>query len=293
VPQWEKPPGIPVDELSFLTGPHENGIVVRAGFSAPWLRGSSNVPAMQVIATSVIPTTFHGFVENLGKDYGGSAHKVMGGLIMAATPEDNETDALMEQASHGDPSARQQLLALHRERLRLMIGLRMDGRLAARVDPSDIVQEALGDAARHLDDFLRDRPLPLYLWLRRLAWERLIHAQRQHIQARRRSVDREEPRSPGPADASTLSLADRMVSSGTSPSVRLVRDEERQRLFAALESLGENDREVLVLRYLEGLSNAEIASVLGISTGAVMTRHTRALARLRSVFVRDGSEDES
>jgi RNA polymerase sigma-70 factor (ECF subfamily) len=212
---------------------------------------------------------------------------------MAATPRVSDTDALIERAGQGDPAACQQLLTRHRERLRLMVALRMDARLSARVDPSDIVQEALGDAARHLDDFLRHRPLPFYLWLRKLAWERLIHAQRHHILAKRRSVDREEPHAPALPDESALALADRLIASSTSPSRRLIRDEQRQRLFTALAGLGENDREVLVLRYLEGLSNPEIASVLGTSTGAVMTRHTRALARLRKLFVEDGSEDGS
>lgn len=212
---------------------------------------------------------------------------------MAGTPQKNDTDALIERASEGDPSARQLLLARHRERLRLMVALRMDARLAARVDPSDIVQEALGDATRRLNEFLRDRPLPFYLWLRRLAWERLVHAQRHHIGARRRSVNREEAYTPTLSDDSSMALADRLIASGTSPSRRLIRDEQRQRLLLTLAALDENDREVLVLRYLEGLSNAEIASVLGISTGAVMTRHTRALGRLRDVLVAAGWESET
>jgi RNA polymerase sigma-70 factor (ECF subfamily) len=88
----------------------------------------------------------------------------------------SDTDELIARASKGDDLARQQLLVRHRDRLRQMVAVRMDPRLAARVDPSDIVQEAPADATVHLSDDLRDRPMPFYVWLRRLAWERLVMA---------------------------------------------------------------------------------------------------------------------
>src|SRR4051812_46191638 len=96
---------------------------------------------------------------------------------MAANPLD--TEELLDRAGQGDGEARQRLLARHRHRLRQMITVRLDRRLAARIDPSDIVQEALADAARGLDDYLRDRPVPFYPWLRRLAWERLVGGKRR------------------------------------------------------------------------------------------------------------------
>jgi RNA polymerase sigma-70 factor (ECF subfamily) len=212
---------------------------------------------------------------------------------MPEAPQKSDPDELVDRASQGDQFARQQLLNQYRDRLRQMVISRIDARLSTRVDPSDIVQEALGDAAHHLDDYLKARPLPFYLWLRRLTWERLVEAQRRHILARRRSVRREASPDVPPARSSAAALADRLLASGTSPSGRLIRDEQHQRLLATLAELPEIDREVLVLRYLEGLRNSEIASALGISPGAVMARHTRALVRLRSMFVGDGSEEDS
>src|SRR3954447_3666960 len=91
-----------------------------------------------------------------------------------------DTDALLDRAARGDAEARQQLLDRHRRRLRRMVALRFDRRLAARADPSDVVQEALADAGRKLDGYLRDRPLPFYPWLRQLAWERLVKLRRRH-----------------------------------------------------------------------------------------------------------------
>src|SRR3954470_19331701 len=110
---------------------------------------------------------------------------------MATTNPD--TDHLLDRAASGDGRARQELLARHRKRLRRMVALRLDRRLAARVDPSDVVQEALADAARKLDGYLRDRPLPFYPWLHRLATERLAQAHRRHFNAQARAVGREHP----------------------------------------------------------------------------------------------------
>src|SRR6516225_12117126 len=118
-----------------------------------------------------------------------------------------DTDQLLEKACQGDDPARQQLLARHRRRLHRMVAAHLDRRLAARVDPSDVVQEALDDAARKLDGYLRQRPLPFYPWLRRLAWERLVKLHRRHLRAHRRSVGREEPGLLALPDESALELA--------------------------------------------------------------------------------------
>jgi RNA polymerase sigma-70 factor (ECF subfamily) len=65
------------------------------------------------------------------------------------------------------------------------------------------------------------------------------------------------------------------------------------RVRAALEALPERDREVLVLRHLEELPPREIAAVLGLSEGAVYTRHLRALRKLRILLGEDFAEGES
>src|SRR5262245_32460234 len=105
---------------------------------------------------------------------------------------DANTQQLIEQASRGDSWSRQQLLERYRGRLCRMVAIRLDRRVAARLDPSDVVQEALLDAAQQLSEYLRQRPLPFYPWLRRFAWEHLIKMHQRHLAARRRSVVREE-----------------------------------------------------------------------------------------------------
>ena len=165
-----------------------------------------------------------------------------------------DTEELLRRAGTGDPEARQQLLARHRGRLRQMVALRIDRRMAARVDPSDVVQEALADAAQSLSDYLKNRPLPFYPWLRQFAWERLLQLHRHHLQAQRRSVSREQLRIGDVADESAAILAERLADSGAVPAPGCSRPSCGTGCGPRSRPLEPRDREVLVLRYLEQLS---------------------------------------
>jgi RNA polymerase sigma-70 factor (ECF subfamily) len=195
-----------------------------------------------------------------------------------------ESEELVDRASRGDDSARQQLLAQHRGRLKRMVAAHLDRRLAARVDPSDIVQEALLDAHHEFSDYLERRPLPVYPWLRQLAWERLLKWHRAHIMVQKRSVGREERWELNLPEESAVQLAHCLVAAGTSPSRRMMRDELRERVRAALAAAPPRDREILVMRHLEEMSAVEIAATLGITARAAKARHTRALERLRGLL---------
>ena len=201
--------------------------------------------------------------------------------MLAETPD---TAQLIEQAGRGDGQARHDLLVRHQPRLRQMVAVRMDRRLAARIDPSDVVQDALAEAQRTMDDYLKHRPLPLYPWLRRLAWERLIQLHRQHLGAEKRSLLQERGMDMGLPDQSAVMLVNRLIASGTSPSRHAIREETRDRILAALGGLAPRDREVLVLRFLEQLSTAETAAVLEIGEGAVRSRLMRAVVRFQDLL---------
>ncbi len=194
-----------------------------------------------------------------------------------------DTDELLRRAHAGDTSAEGKLLRRHRDRLRRMVAVRIDPRLAARVDPSDVVQEALVEATRKLPNYLRDRPLPFYPWLRKIAWERLVHLHSQHVGAQKRSVTREGPGDFVP-DQSAMQLVDRLVAGGTSPSGRMAREEMRARVRQALRHLPEHYREVVILRHLEQLAFQEIAGILGIGQAATRSRYRRAMERLHNLL---------
>jgi RNA polymerase sigma-70 factor (ECF subfamily) len=195
-----------------------------------------------------------------------------------------DADRLLRLAADGDTRARQHLLDHHRQRLKRMIAVRLDRRLLARVDPSDIVQETLVLADRRLDEYLRQPPIPFYRWLRQLAWDQLVAANRKHLYASRRSRRREESLAANLSDESVAELAGSLIDDSSDPLAKIVTAERRERVRRAIDQLPATYREVLVLRHLEQLSTAETAAVLQIGQSAVKMRHLRALERLKALL---------
>ena len=105
------------------------------------------------------------------------------------------------------------------------------------------------------------------------AYEELVHAY-QGIALRTafliagNAADAEEDATPGDA--------------ASSPEAALLGAERREELVAALNRLGEDDREALACRYFLDLSEAETAAALGVRPGTVKSRLSRALERLRA-----------
>ncbi len=159
-----------------------------------------------------------------------------------------------------------------------MVQVHMDEKLAARVDPSDVVQDALIDAAANLATYTQQRPIPFHAWLRQFAWNRLMDIHRRHTAAKR-DVRREVEWHL--SDASACDLASRFIESGSNPSAHLRRDELIQHVRRVLSNMASYDRQVLIMRHLEGLSTAEIAATVGLSEEAVKKRQVRALLRLQ------------
>jgi RNA polymerase sigma-70 factor (ECF subfamily) len=83
---------------------------------------------------------------------------------------DDEVNLLLQRAHRGNAQARDQVLEAHRDYLRRLIGLRLDARLRARIDASDVVQETFLEAVRRLPDYLARQPMPFHLWLRQTAY---------------------------------------------------------------------------------------------------------------------------
>jgi RNA polymerase sigma-70 factor (ECF subfamily) len=206
-------------------------------------------------------------------------------VFMAVSPDPSETEKLIEQAVRGDQQSLGELLARHRERLRRMVALRLDRRLQGRVDPSDIIQEACLDAARRLPEYRQNPTMPFFLWLRLLAGQRLVDEHRKHLGAAVRDVGREISLYRGALpETSSAALAAHLMGRLTTPSQAALRAERKIRLQEALNSLDPVDREVLVLRHFEELSNGEAAAVLGLDKSAASKRYARALVRIKDVL---------
>jgi len=199
-------------------------------------------------------------------------------------PDAEETRVLLSRVEHDDAEAVDRLWERHREPLRRMIGLRLDHALARRVDASDVVQEVMLKANQRLRDYLRNPAMPFHLWLRQIARDHMIDQHRRHRVAAARSVDREQQAAPALADRSSLDLAAQLRDPGPTPGAAALRRELQGRFHAALARLNDDDREVVLLRHFEQLSNGEAARALGLSDAAAGMRHLRALRRLRDLL---------
>jgi len=201
-------------------------------------------------------------------------------------PEDStEMVQLIERLRAGDREAFNEVFSRHRGRLRRMVEMRMDWRLHARLDASDVIQEAYLEAVQRMNEYLRDPTLPIFLWLRLIVGERLTRLHRRHLGPKMRDAGREISlyRQPLPA-ASSMALAAQLLGKHTSPTQAAVRAERILRVQEALNALDPIDREVLSLRHFEELTRAETAKTLGIEESAASKRYIRALKRLKNVL---------
>jgi RNA polymerase sigma-70 factor (ECF subfamily) len=192
---------------------------------------------------------------------------------------------LLDQARGGDCGALAELFQRHRGRLEQMVRLRLDRRLQGRLDPADVLQEAYLDVARRFKEYAADPALPFFLWLRLLTGQRLTDLHRQNLGAQMRDAGREVSLHRGGAPpASSASLAELLLGRLTSASRAAIRAETQRRVQDALNAMDPIDREVLVLRHFEVLSNEETAVVLGLKPSAASNRHLRALKRLKEIM---------
>lgn len=209
-------------------------------------------------------------------------------------PSNDKTNRLLDDARGGGPAAVDRLLGEFREPLRQVIGLRIDPALNRRVDASDIVQDVLLEANQRLVEYLKSPVMPFHLWLRHLAKDRIIDTHRRHRQAQRRSIDREQPlQRPAWADASSVQLVAQLVDGERTPASAAIQQELQSRLNDAVAQMNDDDREIILMRHHEQLSNQDVAASLNLTEAAASMRYLRALRKLRAVLVPspDGTND--
>jgi RNA polymerase sigma-70 factor (ECF subfamily) len=199
--------------------------------------------------------------------------------------DSGETQRLLQQAAAGDQESWGALLMRYSQRLRCMVALRLDRRLQGRIDPSDIIQEAFVEASAQLPAYVNQPTMPLYLWLRLIAGQKMVALHRHHLGTQARDAGREVSLYQGSLpETSSAALAGQLLGHETRPSEAAIRAERALRLQEALNSMDPLDREVLALRHFELLSNAEVAQVLGIQESAASKRYVRALRKLKQVL---------
>jgi len=204
-------------------------------------------------------------------------------------PRGENTDVLLQAAREGDPDAVNKLLDRHRKGIRRLVELRLDRKVQRRVDVSDVVQEVLVEAIGRLDKYLDDPVMAFHLWLRQIAWDHIIDTYRRHRVIAKLNMDREQPIAggTGAVDESSVDLAIQLCDPALTPAAVATQREIAARVEAAIDRLDDADREVILMRHYEHLSNLEIAEVLGLNAPAASMRYLRAVRRLRTVLEQD------
>ncbi len=169
----------------------------------------------------------------------------------------------------------------HYDRLCRIVSLRMDTRLRQRVDVADIMQETFLRAWKRLPRYLDDPEVPVFVWLRGVALDTLIHVHRYHLGARMRDAGREislDGRLQR-EESSTL-VAAWLRGGANSPSHAAMKEEAARIVQDSLAQMADIDRQVLFLRHFEHLTNDEVASIIGVKKAAASRRYMRALVHL-------------
>ena len=202
-----------------------------------------------------------------------------------AEPSGNETE-LLEQIRSGDAEAFVEYAESKRPALQAFVKRKLSDALKRKVEPEDVVQEAIISAAGSFDQMDLSERDP-FSWLCHLAERRIIDAHRRFFGAQKRAADREVGLHAPIGDGERGGFVDLLVASLTSPSQAFSREQREFRMLAAIGELPEDARTALQLRYVEGLPSKEIALRLGRSDAAVRVLLTRSLGKLQKMLRND------
>jgi RNA polymerase sigma-70 factor (ECF subfamily) len=197
--------------------------------------------------------------------------------------ESTASDQSLRCACDGDLEALSRALSALRPALLRQVQLRIGPSLQRRVEPEDVVQQAMLEAARRFGEWCASRDYPFRTWVRLITRQCLAEAHRRHFGTEKRNARIETPLVAGPDSGA---LAEWFATSATAPTEAARRAELIVGVRAAIERLAPADREILTLRQLEGLSNEEAALELGLEPPAASKRLVRALARLAPLLGR-------
>lgn len=197
-------------------------------------------------------------------------------------PENEQTQNLLARRKDGDQTAWNALLQRHRSAVQRLVNMRLDNRIRQRVGVSDVVQDVMIEANRRIDRYLQDPGIDFHLWLRQIAKDRIIDAHRRHRATAKRSVDREQRLVQGGVNQSTINLGNQLRDNDLTPAAQATRREMANRMEDALMKLNDLDRDIIIMRHYEQLSNDEVSKTLNLKSAAASMRYLRALRKLRN-----------
>lgn len=179
-------------------------------------------------------------------------------------------------------------LADYRDYLQILARLQLGRGLRGKLDPSDIVQQAILRAHTNLDQFSGRTEAEWLGWLRTILGNVLCSVARE-FDAAARNIGREVSFESS-LDESSTRLAHLLAAEGSSPSVAAVRAEELCRLAQALVQLPDDQRLAIESHHLKGLTVAQTATEMEKSRPAVVGLLFRGLKRLRELMDVDGDD---
>jgi RNA polymerase sigma-70 factor, ECF subfamily len=196
-----------------------------------------------------------------------------------------QATVLLEQARQGDREALGRLLEAQRAALHRLAERQLDGRLAVRVDASDIIQQTFLEAHRSFQQFAGQDARQLTAWLEGILDHKIAGVIRDHALLQKRAVHRE--RSMDDSHGGMASLKQKLDAGLSTPSQKAIRGEQEQLLMQALDALPDDQRAAVRLRHLEGWALADIAQHLDRSPAATAGLIKRGMQALRRQLCRE------
>lgn len=187
----------------------------------------------------------------------------------------------LSQIHAGNREALGQLLEMFRSFLLAEAEQRVVAGGQARLSSSDLVQMTYLEAVRQIDTFQGDSPAELAAWLRTILVQN-AYDQMRYAEAQVRDRRREEPLAVDPAGGHDL------ASLSSLPPVKAIRREEYAHLDEAIRRLAPDDQFVLLARYRDQWTFAQIGQHLGLTENAARKLWVRAMSRLREALRRRG-----
>ncbi len=177
-----------------------------------------------------------------------------------------------------------------RSYLRFLARVQLDGRLKAKIDPSDLVQQTLLQAHQAQNQFHGETEAERAAWLRRILARNLAHTLRD-LHRDKRDVQRERSLHAS-VDETSAGLENWLSADQSSPSQNAQRQERMLLVAEAVDKLPEDQQSAIILRYWHGLQLEEIADQLGRSASAVAGLLQRGIKTLRGRLKSLGADHE-
>jgi RNA polymerase sigma-70 factor (ECF subfamily) len=196
--------------------------------------------------------------------------------------DDRTRMAHIAKAVGGDSEAMQLLLIEHHDALHAKVRAHLGPSMKRHLDPDDVIQEAYARAFRAVTECSFENAVAFYAWLEGITMNTLRDEHR-FLRRRKRDIGREVHGSAQAPESYEQFLA-RLSASDSTPSRKVAKAEAAAAVISSLARLTDDQRHVVQMRFLDGLSVAETAAALDKTEAAIHMLCHRALKALREVM---------